>query len=1021
MLAQQKALSWATLVPLVALCVVVGLVLRPHSRADQVDGVNYEICNEGSQYLTSPWTYDALASGSQSYTVAQYEALSGYGTTLPPLPSYISSQDSTTEAAVIYAPGSTVNEPAYNFPNTPIVSFFEGGAYNDIGFDSVSGDQFIGGSAAGYPEPAFDDGGNAEGIDGQNATFDFSGGASTLTATANSGATTITTADAIPGYIADLTFTDGSTYPIGNVSGTTITLDSPLTSSESAGSAVWANRQAPIGKVASGASQGATSVTLDSSALPLVQYGNIRIGADNYTLSSVSGNQSGYTVGVPGLDTALAAGTPIYYDGMAGDVTVSYLNINNDQHTTTGTIYTGSGWTITHDNIHDGYSKGPGYGVALYGGDEGTIEYNCLSKMGDYGENIFGTGSKFDYNEVYESNYQPDPGCGCSGGGKWWGTLNSDIVDNAFVNDGIGDSGFAIWLDNGNTGTLISGNFFNQTAGPAISSETGFNLDITDNLFENDNWGTGDGCGNSNCTGDVGLNSSGGFNIPGSRYNNQISISDNQFIDDWGGVGIWQSGARSCENSGEGWPQDAPYCSGGFPNSSNTSNGGQYYFSHIADTQYGGASNAVVQAASSGSTTLLVNGSMATDDQIGIGDPASTTTASTTDVTSLAGSQTINAASTTGFPSSGQLRVGTSAAWSDAGGSYTGAILSYTGTTGTSFTGVSLVRGSGTLAGPILQVQPYKITGETCYANDCALTITPGLSASAAAGAEVSNAGTCQLYATSAATPTSPLAPNGTSYFDGCQWGTKNISITSNNFIFDPTTMAASAPLSGGKTTTSCTADHNNDCGTNFMAYQEAGEPPFSTFIGGNAMYSNSALTSCPSWDSGCSSSPLKNINALSNPPDAPANNGEAANNDVWSDNTYSGPWAWNAYSYGGCDEPSDPTTNKSMPAGACSVDFSDWQTDWQQDAGSTYSASPQPTPTTTATPTVSATPTPSATPSSSPSGTTGDLNNDGQVNIFDLSILLSDWGTNNATADLNHDGTVNVFDLSILLSHWGT
>jgi endoglucanase len=49
-----------------------------------------------------------------------------------------------------------------------------------------------------------------------------------------------------------------------------------------------------------------------------------------------------------------------------------------------------------------------------------------------------------------------------------------------------------------------------------------------------------------------------------------------------------------------------------------------------------------------------------------------------------------------------------------------------------------------------------------------------------------------------------------------------------------------------------------------------------------------------------------------------------------------------------------------------------------------------------------------------------GDLNNDGVVNIFDLSIMLSDWGTNNATADLNHDGTVNIFDLSILLSHWG-
>ena len=49
-----------------------------------------------------------------------------------------------------------------------------------------------------------------------------------------------------------------------------------------------------------------------------------------------------------------------------------------------------------------------------------------------------------------------------------------------------------------------------------------------------------------------------------------------------------------------------------------------------------------------------------------------------------------------------------------------------------------------------------------------------------------------------------------------------------------------------------------------------------------------------------------------------------------------------------------------------------------------------------------------------------GDINGDGQVNIFDLSILLSKWSTNYAPADLNSDGTVNIFDLSILLSHWG-
>ncbi|HSW79214.1 MAG TPA: PQQ-binding-like beta-propeller repeat protein [Candidatus Saccharimonadales bacterium] len=52
--------------------------------------------------------------------------------------------------------------------------------------------------------------------------------------------------------------------------------------------------------------------------------------------------------------------------------------------------------------------------------------------------------------------------------------------------------------------------------------------------------------------------------------------------------------------------------------------------------------------------------------------------------------------------------------------------------------------------------------------------------------------------------------------------------------------------------------------------------------------------------------------------------------------------------------------------------------------------------------------------------GTTGDLNNDGHVNITDLSIFLSHWGTTDAACDLNHSGTVEIGDLSMLLSHWG-
>lgn len=53
-----------------------------------------------------------------------------------------------------------------------------------------------------------------------------------------------------------------------------------------------------------------------------------------------------------------------------------------------------------------------------------------------------------------------------------------------------------------------------------------------------------------------------------------------------------------------------------------------------------------------------------------------------------------------------------------------------------------------------------------------------------------------------------------------------------------------------------------------------------------------------------------------------------------------------------------------------------------------------------------------------------GDVNSDGAVNIFDLSIMAAHWGQSGqpySAGDLSGDGTVNIFDLSILASKWGT
>jgi len=50
-----------------------------------------------------------------------------------------------------------------------------------------------------------------------------------------------------------------------------------------------------------------------------------------------------------------------------------------------------------------------------------------------------------------------------------------------------------------------------------------------------------------------------------------------------------------------------------------------------------------------------------------------------------------------------------------------------------------------------------------------------------------------------------------------------------------------------------------------------------------------------------------------------------------------------------------------------------------------------------------------------------GDLNNDGLVDLTDLSILFRWWNSNNAAGDVNGDGAVDVYDLSILLFNWNT
>jgi hypothetical protein len=47
------------------------------------------------------------------------------------------------------------------------------------------------------------------------------------------------------------------------------------------------------------------------------------------------------------------------------------------------------------------------------------------------------------------------------------------------------------------------------------------------------------------------------------------------------------------------------------------------------------------------------------------------------------------------------------------------------------------------------------------------------------------------------------------------------------------------------------------------------------------------------------------------------------------------------------------------------------------------------------------------------------DIDNDGDVDAADLSVMLSSWGPTTGAGDINRDGSIDAADLAILLSDW--
>ena len=259
--------------------------------------------------------------------------------------------------------------------------------------------------------------------------------------------------------------------------------------------------------------------------------------------------------------------------GITG-VTIEYLTIENfSPPGSQGAVNTNSddNWTITHSTI-----KGNVPGAAMMVGSGNTIEHNCLTGNGQYAfnayqnpgdpqeskvtggpQNIVLSDNEISYNdtcnwEAFSKFPVRTPagcagagqfdGCGCSGGGKFWQAQNVTVRDN-YVHDNYS---VGIWADTNNDGFDIGGNYFSANYAEALIYEISYNALIKGNTFTDNAWGTG--AADSGFTDSaVYISESGGDSrVPNSFGYSTLAIEGNTFIDNWGGVVLWENANRFC-------------------------------------------------------------------------------------------------------------------------------------------------------------------------------------------------------------------------------------------------------------------------------------------------------------------------------------------------------------------------------------------------------------------------------------------------------------------------------------------
>lgn len=256
-------------------------------------------------------------------------------------------------------------------------------------------------------------------------------------------------------------------------------------------------------------------------------------------------------VGAPGAILDGRHANLYAFGGSAPGVTVAYLTIRafgspgrNDGQ---GVVNHNSapGWTISHDTVVDD----AGAGVMM--GSDDVVTDSCLLDNGQYGVNVYAPNGVSNVTVTHDEIAGNDtdnwerrvPGCGCSGGIKFWRTTGAEVTDDYIhANHDVG-----LWVDTDNAGFDIADNYISGNYSSGIIYEISYNAQIVANTLVAN--GLGRGPTNPGFpTGAIYISESGSDpRVPGP-YGKEFLIAHNDLIDNWAGVVLWENANRFCNS-----------------------------------------------------------------------------------------------------------------------------------------------------------------------------------------------------------------------------------------------------------------------------------------------------------------------------------------------------------------------------------------------------------------------------------------------------------------------------------------